>query len=760
MERAEALDDLSAQLARRDGALDRREALLSARENEARTITARARQHERDIESMRTTLYAEQATLAQRRRELDARATVVRDLSATAKKTANQVADKREELRALNENLATMYSALRNAQQSLVDVNTRAGKTAERENKCAQIVIALDERQRDLDGLQRELHRLQEELSRREAAVSVASDVLPLKDVLPGLRAVANEYRDFRQRRANGDDNSTLPQPPHGTAEEARYLTDFFRDIRGFARSLEAREASAARLEESLPEREKAVTAREKSLSESESALESRRREVETQAMEVRKMLEKTEENARRIASAEEKLDAREKKNREMEKRLSDRETHINRQRKLLAAQEKSLKRAGEAVRYHEEGVAGDAKRVAEGRKRIEALEHDIAAREALLRTKEIELSVREASTKRPNLVDTNMKTRGTSKPRVSSVQVNDDDESVGHTSRASDDGTETESGLDMGDELRIDTQPTVRPKHRTSARVVVDDSDNPDVEKSHQNREASRSGVVLIDTSGPIAAPAVVPSTVRKQLTFGQTPAATTNLNEHSSETGSEMTAPQRHGELKAKRAACIDKANRLDAIVAMMLQNLSSTGNQLLPIIRGVQTELKRVRNEASEEYGGISSADGEKERQQAWDRTIAAQLYTIKQIQAGLLHAFNNMPEVSESSQHEIHVVPRNRQPLRLYQERGAPRSRRARKAIAMVPEPTASVSSVNTAVPDPATSVSSVSTAEKLTTYKVQVPGWDDQETIPRSPRAAADEIKALMREMGIETEPHS
>lgn len=740
MERAEALDNLSAQLARRDGALDRREALLSARENEARSIAARARQHERDLEAMRTALYAEQATLAQRRRELDARATVVRDLSTTAKKTANQVAEKREELRALNENLASMYAALRNAQQSLVDVNTRAGKTTERENKCAQIVVALDARQRELDALQRELQRLQDEVSRREEAVVVASDVLPLKDVLPGLRTVANEYRDFRQRRADGDDNSPIPQPPHGTAEEARYLIDFFRDIRAFARSLEAREAAAAQLEESLPEREKTVIAREKSLSDGESSLEARRREVEAQAVEVRNMLEKTEENARRIAAAEERLDGREKKNREMDKRLGDRETHINRQRKLLAAQEKSLKRAGEAVRSHEEGVAGDAKLVVEGRKRIESLEQDIIAREALLRTKEIELSVREARTKRPNLMESN--TAG--KTRASVVQL-DDDESAGDTSRASDDGNETESGLDIGtgNERRAGTHLTVRTKQRTSARGRGG-TDKAVVGMPREDVDASGTGVVLSETSVPIATAA--PSTVRKQLTFGQTPAPIAAGNERSSETSSEVAASQLHGELKAARAVWIEKVNRLDTVVASMSQDLTSTGTQLLPVIRGVRSELKRIRDEASVDDAGMSSFDGERERHRAWARAMTAQLNTIKQVQAGLLHAFNRvLPQASESSQHEIEVVTRNRPPLKLHQERGVPRSRRRRKAVTMAREPE--------------TSVTSVSSADNFpTTYKVQIPGWNEVETVPKTPRTTAEELKALRRELGLDVEP--
>ncbi len=745
MERAEALDDLSAQLARRDGALDRREALLSARENEARSIAARARQHERDLDAMRTALYAEQAALTQRRRELDARATVVRDLSATAKKTANQVAEKREELRALNENLATMYAALRNAQQSLVDVNNRAGKTAERENKCAQIVVALDERQRELDALQRELQRLQEEISRREESVAVASDILPLKDVLPELRSVASEYRSFRQRRADGDDNSPTPQPPHGTAEEARYLIDFFRDIRAFSRSLEAREAAVAQLEQSLPEREKAVVAREKSLSEGESALELRRREVETQGVEVRAMLEITEENARRIAAAEERLDAREKKNREMDKRLSDRETHINRQRKLLAAQEKSLKRASEAVRSHEEGLAGDAKRVAEGRKRIEGLEQDIAAREALLRTKEIELSVREARTKRSNLLHTKLKPEGSRNSRASVVEL-DDDESVGNTTHASDDDNETESGLDISAERERKTDPhlTIRTKHRTSTRVLHE-TDNPGAAgPSRQNAESTGTGVVLSDTSGPIAA-AAAPTTVRKQLTFGQTPAPIRNPNDRGSETSSEVAASQLHGELKAARAIWIEKVNRLDSVVASMSQDLTSTGTQLLPVIRGVRAELKRIRDEASGNDDGIDSFDGERERHRAWARAMTAQLNTIKQVQAGLLHAFNRvLPQASESSQHEIDLSTRSRPPLRLHQERGAvSRSRRHRKAVTMAPEPEASVTSV--------------SSAEKLTTYKMQVPGWNNVDPVPRSPRTTAEELKALIREVGLDLE---
>eukprot|EP00171_Calliarthron_tuberculosum_P017741 IDg17741t1 len=203
--------------------------------------------------------------------------------------------------------------------------------------------------------------------------------------------------------------------------------------------------------------------------------------------------------------------------------------------------------------------------------------------------------------------------------------------------------------------------------QHEAVETEIVDQQEQKTAEIARAPRPS-----VVIETSAPAddQAPAILPSTVRKQLTFGFTPSAfesqrpsdqvqnpfnpalvEASAEERNSEDSSEVAAEQLHGELKAARGLWIEKVKRLDTVVASMSVDLTTTGTQLLPVIRNVRSELKRIRDEALKEPEGKRSPAStafvqEQERHRQWAKTMSAQLNTIKEVQAGLLHAFNRV------------------------------------------------------------------------------------------------------------------
>ncbi len=682
-ERSAILDNYSVQLSKRDEALDRREHLLKRRERELEQQLERCKQQGRELEVMRSTMYQEktafQLTADKRKEEfeqaeashravaenLTGRMAIVNELLETSKKTAAELREKREELKQVTENLAQMHSALRTAKKTVGELRTKSEQALVRERKCAEIVVSLDERKTELDSLESKLSALETELTQRERSMadrlSDAEVVLPLKRVLPDLRKVVNDYSDFRQSlmgEGGTDSNPTPSDDPQTLEDEVRVLQKCFRDLRTHARAVAVRENSCAKKEDSLAERERSlatvessISAREQTLRDAERNLSVRSKEVELQMKEAKAVLQRSEDNTRRVMQQEERLSNRESAVQEREALLKEKESHLTRQRKVSVAQEKSLERAGEAVKSHEAEVANDARKVQEMRLRLESLEGDISSREALLKTKEVELVVREAAVDVSNRRARHEITRNATRVTVRSA----DPEAAVEEAASQLAGRGSVPSLNMSEIIED------RPASEAS-----DQHDKSSVAASeHNDVSGNQPANAVVDTQNPDSA--LLPSTVRKQLTFGFTPnnleqdvppnqAGLSNLengSDHSegSEAESERAAQQLHDELKAARGLWIEKVNRLDNVVASMSVDLMTTGTQLLPVIRNVREELQRIRAEAQEEPKDNQSPASaafavEQERHREWALSMTAQLNTIKEVQEGLLHAFNRV------------------------------------------------------------------------------------------------------------------
>lgn len=720
LERTCILDDYSAQLARRDKALDTRESLIDRREKELQVSKQTISEQLREVESLKASLYAERAGFATQRsalvndrKEIDSKASVIRHLIKTSKNTSLELDSKKHELRKCNENLAQMYAALKAAQESMDGLRKRENRTVERESKCTDIVIALDNRQKELDTLQNELHRLQNALSKREASVAHAIQVIPLKDCLPELKQVAREYAEFRARRADntgqGDINMGMGETSNDPKEHARKLKDFFNDIRTFARSLEAREAATIRREDALNSREKShaeaaelLAAREKTVAEKFREVESAQRKLDSDSHASKEMWEKSSENLRKITAMEEQLETRERACRDEEVRLADKLKNIERQVALINAQEKSIKRTGASLKGFEEALRRDARKVKEEKSEIARIEGDVEAREKLLKTKTMEIEVREARLKRVDIFhsvsnttnindandsralnadkgDTRNRHRSRNKSRVNG---NDNGNRASSKTMQADGRNSEASSSGSGSTAGNDQLGSDRANSDAAIDINIDDSVNinaVDVGSTKGGRNAR-----ISDTSDA-AAEKSLPSqrTVRKQLTFGRTPNVNVNVNESTStSSSSEQAAEQLHGELRAARAVWIEKVNRLDSVVASMSQDLTSTGTQLLPVIETVRSELHRIRDEASSQNEQNNNTGGsgnkfteEQARHRHWAHVMTTQLNTIKQVQTGLLHAFNRVLPPPNEQEHEQYSAQTANTPV--YQPSSLPR-----------------------------------------------------------------------------------
>lgn len=688
-ERSSILDSYSSQLAIRDQALDRRDYLLKKREKEVESKWEACKQEARELELIRSSIYHEKSAfrLASAKRdndlkdaektqssmenELSSRLEVVNELLETSKSTASELREKREELKRVNERLAYMHSTLRTAKKTVSDLTSKSEETLTRERKIAEAAAALDARERELKSIEGNLVVLESELWKRERSLSErlaeADAVLPLKRILPDLRKVAGEYRDFRRgvmRQGETSGVSDEDEPPQNVEDEARLLCAFFGDLRSFVRAVAARENACATKEELLSERTRSLAASEQSLSsrersarEAERNVSTRLAEADLQTTEAKALLLRSEENTARVAEAERRLQVQETSLQERENLLHDKEAHLSRQRTLLEAQEKSLERAGEAVKKHEAAIDAEVSKIEEMRAKAEGAQNEIRARESAFKTKEVEISAREAAvnvaTRRARLE----RPRGAvgCGRRLGDAGA-DEGADEGATTEAVTAGVASGNLSDGGEEptgVAHASEPAPPQVTTTIENVDAEASVHPDVVPKTQTTAASQ-----------------LPATVRKQLTFGghtpRNPLPTSlppqpvvprseNASEaisRASDAESDQAAGQLHEELRAARGIWIEKVNRLDSVVSSMSVDLTTTGAQLLPVIRGVRDELARIRSEAmqegdeEEESHARAAFETERRRQREWGVVLSAQLNTINEVQAGLLHAFNRV------------------------------------------------------------------------------------------------------------------
>lgn len=839
-DRSTILENYSLQLCRRDEALDRRENMLKKREKELKQSIQRGKEQERELELLRTSMYEERAlfqrTHSKRKEELEdaegkqkavnddinGRVAKVTDLLQTSKKTAAELREKREELRRVNENIAHMHTTLRTAQETVDDLRKKSEQAEVRERKCVQIVMSLDRRQTELDELQTKLSALQEDVAHREQSVtqrvSEVQEVMPLKRILPGLRQVARDYCEFRQRlmrEGDGAAGSTPVEEPQDSDEEARYLLSFFQDIRAHARALESRESSCAKQEDSLSEKERNLTnleaallARESVLKESERKLSLRAKEIDTQSKEAKLLAERAEETSKRVMIQEERLDARESTCKESEVLLKEKEAHFSRQRRLLVAQERSLKRAGEAVKSHEAAIMGEAIKFEELKLRLEGLDEDLRSREALMKTKEIEFSLREARLQQHN--NRIRETRMTDSLKDSSEL---DDEGSGNSKVSQVAASSSERIIDFSEPAitkNVSRRDRPRPTGvHDNSRVEdtlqeAEKTENDDHKESRKVVKSTRAraprSTAVTETSVPAdnQPTNVLPGTVRKQLTFGFTPSglepqrpsdqmqipfnpplAGATTEEGNSEESSEAAAEQLHGELKAARALWIEKVKRLDTVVASMSVDLTTTGTQLLPVIRNVRSELKRIRDEALREPEAKRSPASaafvkERERHRQWAKTLSTQLSTIKEVQAGLLHAFNRvLPNSSPGNvffEPEVSVAkPSRHLPLQSLQLQESDTSSTKSNSggeskdvatteqllKALTPVKTKRKSRKGSRRNESSGSEASVTESSRQPRFRVAIPSWNEYQPIPRiqpTLPSASEELAALLREL--------
>lgn len=862
VERSSILENYSEQLSRRDEALDRRESVLKKREQELQASLERCKQQEREMELQRTSIYEERALFQRKTSErksyldqmegdqkaavddLNGRVAIVNDLLQTSKKTAGELREKREELRKVNETLAHMHGTLRNAQKTVAELRAKSEQATVRERKCAQIVISLDSRQTELNALHDKLTAMQEELVRREKVASQRENevhhILPLKRILPALRQAAQDYAEFRSRMMCEEEEEAqgrhVIQVPRDAEEEFAVLREFIQEIRAHARALESRESACVKRDEAVAQRERSVAslesallAREKTLKESERMLGIRGKEVEAQFKEAKVLAENGEENSKRVQKQEERLDQREVACRETELLLKEKEAHIGRQRRLLVAQERSLKRAGDAVKSHEAAVANEALKITESKLRLEGLDEDLRAREALLKTKEIELSFREARQQHKD----GSRGRRNRTQNTSNEQVLGDSDGFSGNTRVS----QMAASSSEKDSTSVDVEPVRKSRHRRDREAVPPsrlETAGQGVEEMGNMESGSNVAVkndaprppVVTEISEPtdkeVTAPAVA-GTVRKQLTFtpsaivsqAQNPrtrstvdtavptdnAVFTSTNNPrvrpsvipaptavvadsgDSEDSSEIAAGQLHGELNAARAVWIEKVNRLDKVVSSMSVDLTTTGKQLLPVIRNVRSELNRIRYEAlSEPENKRSPAStafaSERELHRNWAKSMSTQLNTIKEVQAGLLHAFNRvLPNSSPGdaffetdTTHVIRAQSVPLQPLQLQETRSdsTSKSKSRGESAATTQATEALLKALTPAKPErkarklskknaasASSSELSITENSKLPQYTLAVPTWHDMRPIAQAPRSTSTELAALRRELGLD-----
>lgn len=788
-DRTAILDGYATQLTRRDEAADRRERALSARERDVRAAQARAHAAERELDQLRAELYAERSAAKQREERVrvreadaDARARVVQELVAASKATAADLAAKRQQTQAASDKLASMYAALRNAQDSLAALRTREERVAQREQECTDVVGALDTRQAELDALQGELQRLQEQVARREASVADTAALLPLKDVLPALRQAQDEFRALRRRRS---DRPVSPTPRRGTGDEARSLAAFFGEVTALARALDAREQTIQRREDALTTRERGVDEAKEKASIALEAAESREREAarrEAAAEDAKQVLRQVELNMQRVVDAEHALDKREQACRDSERRAADREAHIARQRKLLAAQEKSIRRAGDTVRHIEGGIAREKEENKQTTQRLQALEDELATREALLNTRMVELDVREARQNRSeSAARANNSLAQARRTRLDSVPVNpgpvvDEREQVDEPEERilpSEDAINTANpGMATAANASNSIRQPTAVHEANSDEEVMPVTGGANAAAAPNTNEANIGGASAGAAAGAGAGGPSTAQTVRKQLTFGRTPVAAEAAR---SESGSDVgvsgggsgggveRASELRAELRAERAAWVEKAERLDTVATGILGELQSTGSQLLPAIDKVREELGAIRTEAGTPWVESGDVGSEKARQREWGRRMSAQLETINQVHAGLYDAFNRvLPEATP-------VAPpptTRREPLRtrLQQEDNSPPSQsrveQLLKEIDITPKKTRRPRRKGTRVRGQGQSRALVGTRAQSVTISSDMLAPPQPQPPPPLPSVSRDlinqpTIKALRRELGLD-----